>query len=183
MRKFIALLRGVNVGGNNRIAMTELKTAFAGAGFSNALTYINSGNVIFDSETADESAITRQCEEAIEARFELKISVCIISAADLIDAVNNAPPWWNNDPEFSHNAAFVLPPATASGVIAAAGEIKQENENRDSFGRVIFWSARKEAISRTRWSRIVSVKTAYNHMTVRNANTVMKLFEMARQNQ
>ncbi|MDR1915110.1 MAG: DUF1697 domain-containing protein [Synergistaceae bacterium] len=182
MPKYITLLRGVNVGGNNKIGMSELKTAFADAGFDNILTYINSGNVLFDSEIADESAITRRCEEAIEAYFGLKIHVCIISTADLIEAVNHAPPWWNNDPEFSHNAAFVLPPSTAVEVIAEAGEIKPEYEKRDCFGRVIFWSARKTAISRTRWSRIVSFKRAYDRMTVRNANTTMKLFEMAKQN-
>jgi uncharacterized protein (DUF1697 family) len=182
MPKYIALLRGVNVGGNNKIGMPELKTVFAGAGFANILTYINSGNVLFDSEIADESAITRQCEEAIEAYFGLIIRVCIISTTDLIEAVNHAPPWWNNDSEFSHNAAFVLAPATSAEVIAEAGEIKPEYEKRDCFGRVIFWSAQKAAISRTRWSRIVSIKSAYDHMTLRNANTAMKLFEMAKQN-
>jgi uncharacterized protein (DUF1697 family) len=182
MLEYIALLRGANVGGNNKIGMSELKTVFSGAGFANILTYINSGNVLFDSEIADESAIARQCEEAIEACFGLKIRVCVISTADLIEAVNHAPPWWNNDPEFSHNAAFVLPPATAAEVIAEAGEIKPEYEKRDRFGRVIFWSVRKAVISRTRWSRIVSIKSAYGHMTVRNANTAMKLYEMARRN-
>ncbi|MDR1961191.1 MAG: DUF1697 domain-containing protein, partial [Gracilibacteraceae bacterium] len=171
MPKHIALLRGINVGGNNKIAMPELKAVFAAAGFANIQTYINSGNVLFDSESADESATARQCEEAIEARFGLKIRVCVISAKALAEAIDNAPPWWNSDAEFSHNAAFVLPPATAAEVIASAGEIRPENEKRGCYGRVIFWSARKAAISRTRWARIVSIKSAYDHMTVRNANT------------
>ena len=51
--KYVALLRGINVGGNNKVSMTELKTCLEEAGFENVSTYINSGNVLFESEAND----------------------------------------------------------------------------------------------------------------------------------
>ena len=55
--QYIALLRGVNVGGNNKISMRELKEAFIEYGFSRVETYINSGNILFSSEETDEAAL------------------------------------------------------------------------------------------------------------------------------
>ena len=64
LTKYIALLRGINVGGKNIIKMTDLKTAFEGCGFQNVSTYINSGNILFDSEL-NESSIKTTCENLI----------------------------------------------------------------------------------------------------------------------
>ena len=92
MTRFIALLRGINVGGKNIIKMADLKAAFERRGFQDVTTYINSGNVLFGSEL-DESAAQAVCEKLIAEEFGLDIPVCVISAADLTDALANAPDW------------------------------------------------------------------------------------------
>jgi uncharacterized protein (DUF1697 family) len=175
---YIALLRGVNVGGNNKIAMSELKTAVEAAGLENVVTYINSGNVIFDSEL-DETAVKAICEQAIADSFGLNIAVGIITADELRDALAHAPDWWNTDKDSKHNAIFVVHPATAEGVCAEVGEAKPEYENLAYHGKVIFWTAPLATFSRTRWSKITQHKTAYNATTIRNANTTLKLLELA----
>ena len=64
--KYVALLRGINVGGNNRVPMAELKLCFEKMGFNNVVTYINSGNVIFESNQTDLVRIVEICESVIE---------------------------------------------------------------------------------------------------------------------
>lgn len=58
MKRFVALLRGINVGGNNIIKMADLKTCFEEMGFANVVTYIQSGNVLFDSNETDQLKLT-----------------------------------------------------------------------------------------------------------------------------
>ena len=179
MTTYITLLRGINVGGKNKIDMKELKTAFSATGFSDVQTYINSGNVIFSSDE-DEAAIKTICEAVIAKNFGLDIPVCIISAADLRAALSCKPDWWGGDNDSKHNAIFVIPPMTTAEVLAQIGEINPECEKLDYYGNIIFWSAPVSTYSRTRLTKIVQSKVAYNAITIRNANTTFKLAELAR---
>ena len=178
MIKYIALLRGVNVGGKNKIVMAELKAAFLRSGFENVITYINSGNIIFNSDQAL-FTVKAVCENLIEANFGMKITVGLITADDLIEALSRAPDWWNHDPDSKHNAIFVIPPATAAEVVAAVGETKPEFERVADRGNVIFWSAPIRTFSRTRWSKIVENKAVYHRITIRNANTTLRMATLA----
>jgi uncharacterized protein (DUF1697 family) len=179
MTKYISLLRGVNVGGKNKISMPELKAAFEERGFENVVTYINSGNILFDSDLGLREA-KAACENLIETGFGLKIAVCIITAGHLADALGHAPEWWNNGADSKHNAIFVISPATAEEVRSAVGEAKPEYEKVSHYGSVIFWSAPLKTFSRTRWSKIVQNKTVYDLITIRNANTTLKLATLAK---
>ena len=174
MEKYVALLRGVNVGGKNKVAMPLLKAAFEKAGFSEVSTYINSGNIIFSAESTDILALQQKCRQAIMDAFQLDIAVAIISADDLREALDHAPIWWDKDRESKHNAIFVIAPANCDSVMASVGESKPEFEQVSHYGRVIFWSAPIKTFSKTRWSRIVST-SAYDSITIRNANTAKKL--------
>ena len=173
MKKCIALLRGVNVGGKNKIAMPNLQAAFEAAGFSDVLTYINSGNIIF-SAAGEEAELSARCEAIIKTRFGLNISVAVISAEALAEALHGAPSWWGDDSKSKHNAIFVIPPADAAEIAKQAGEIKPEYEKIATCGQVIFWSAPIATFSKTRWSK-VSATSAYQSITIRNANTAKKL--------
>ena len=107
IEKYIALLRGVNVGGKNKISMPALKIAFEEIGFLDVITYINSGNIIFSSDIKNESELIRICESAIVNTFKLNIPVTVISAKDLSDTLKNAPDWWDTDnKEVYDNAIF-----------------------------------------------------------------------------
>lgn len=172
--KYIALLRGINVGGNNKVSMIDLKNCFEKAGFLNVTTYINSGNVIFESEETDEEVLVMKCEEMLKADFGFYIRTAVISAGELKSALEHAPEWWGDKPDSKHNAIFVIPPAKADKIIAEVGNIKPDYEKVDYYHNLIFWSAPLETFSRTRWSKIVGTK-AYQDITIRNANTARKL--------
>ena len=78
MKKYIALLRGVNIGGKNKISMVQLKTIFEEFGFKEVKTYLNSGNVIFSSNEDNMESLTKHIEMMIKNKFNLDIPVLII---------------------------------------------------------------------------------------------------------
>lgn len=178
--KYIAFLRGVNVGGNNKLSMAELKKSLLENDFSDVETYINSGNIIFSHAETDEDILKQIVETVIETEFGLSIRTAVLSSADLISTLEQAPPWWNSDKESKHNAIIVISPATAVEISKSVGGIKPEYENAAAVNKIIYWSAPLKTFSRTRWSKIVGTPV-YDSVTIRNANTMLKLAEKVRE--
>lgn len=179
MERYIALLRGVNVGGKNKISMPRLKLAFEELGFLEVATYINSGNVIFSSDTQDKSQCIDKIEAAIAQNFGIRIAVTVLSATELSDALHHAPAWWNtDDKQLYHNAIFVISPTRAEEVFAEMGAPRQEYEQVAGYQTIIFWSASLKNFNKARWSKIAA-SAVNNQVTIRNANTTRKLLELA----
>ncbi|MDQ3713589.1 MAG: DUF1697 domain-containing protein [Acidobacteriota bacterium] len=89
--KYAAFLRGINVGGHNKIKMESLRETFAALGFENVKTYINSGNVIFETSETDDNKLVAKIEKAIETEFSLKIKVMVRTMAEIEDIIKNNP--------------------------------------------------------------------------------------------
>ena len=179
MIQYICLLRGINVGGKNAISMKELKAVFENLGFQQVRTYINSGNVLFQSENSREDELIELCEKANWEAFQLEIALVILTAQELEDALEQAPFWWQEDPNAKHNAIFVIPPMTGKELVAGMGPSKPEFEKVAWNGKVVFWTAPLATFSRTKWSQIVKTPY-YQYITIRNANTAKKLLAMAK---
>lgn len=174
--KYICLLRGINVGGNNKVPMSELRSCFEDAGYQNVTTYINSGNVIFESRETDEAVLVKQCESAIVNRFGFAVVCAIISRDELHRALAHAPAWWGSGAD-KHNAIFAIAPATAQSIMNEVGVAKPEYESVAGHGKVIFWTAPLQTFSRSRYSKIVGT-AVYKSITIRNENTTRKLAEL-----
>ncbi len=91
MTKFVAFLRGINVGGHNKIRMEALREMFASLGYKNVKTYINSGNVIFETIEADDNALAAKIEQAIQAEFSLNIKVMVRTISEIEGIIKNNP--------------------------------------------------------------------------------------------
>lgn len=91
MGTYIALLRGINVTGHNKIKMTELKQLFIDSGFSEVVTYIQSGNVIFQSEQLDILKIEQIIIKAVEKQFGYSIKVLVVTKSQLAAIFNSNP--------------------------------------------------------------------------------------------
>ncbi len=89
--KFVAFLRGINVGGKNKIKMETLREVCVSLGFENVVTYINSGNVIFETVKVDDKKIAAKIESAIENEFALKIKVIVRTMAEIENIIANNP--------------------------------------------------------------------------------------------
>jgi uncharacterized protein (DUF1697 family) len=108
MTTWIALLRGVNVGGNRRVPMADLRLALEGIGLDDVRTYIVSGNVVFRSRRSDAAALTREIEAAIERRFGFPVAVVLRTAAEMraVLAADPIPEGSASDP--AHRYAVFL---------------------------------------------------------------------------
>lgn len=89
--KYVALLRGINVGGKNKIKMETLREILSAEGFENVKTYINSGNVIFETTETDNKTLAEQIESAIETEFSLNIKVMVRSVDEIKEIIKNNP--------------------------------------------------------------------------------------------
>ncbi len=83
MKKYVILLRGINVGGNKKVPMSELKKMFMRMGFENIQTILNSGNVIFDARTENELTLTQKIRNEIENTFGFAVNVMLRSANEI----------------------------------------------------------------------------------------------------
>jgi uncharacterized protein (DUF1697 family) len=91
MATHVALLRGINVGRNNRIAMTDLRAAIAELGYEEVSTYIQSGNVLFSTPRTDTTAIAASIGEKIHRHFSMTIDVVVLSGQELAQVVSANP--------------------------------------------------------------------------------------------
>lgn len=173
MGKYIALLRGINVGGKNKIAMAELKLAFQDMDFTDVKTYINSGNVVFKSLLEDKNELRKSCETMILERFNLQIPIAIVSALEIEEILETAPEWWDLDKTAVNYIMFLLD-GTVDDIFSVMGDIKPDIEQIGHNGKIIYWSAPRETFSKTTYSKIAS-SSVNDKVTIRNANTVKKL--------
>ena len=89
--KYVAFLRGINVGGKNKVKMETLREVCASLGFENVKTYINSGNVVFETAESDDKKLADKLEKAIEKEFALKIKVMVRTRAEIEEITKNNP--------------------------------------------------------------------------------------------
>ncbi len=89
--KYVAFLRGINVGGKNKVKMETLREVFSLLGFENVKTYINSGNVIFENIETSDKKLAPKIESAIEKEFALKIKVIVRKMSEIEDIIANNP--------------------------------------------------------------------------------------------
>lgn len=89
--RYIALLRGINVGGNTMIKMQELKVSFEGLGLKNVVSYINSGNLAFDASRTTEEKLISKIERSITDDFGMKIQVMVRERAAVVDVLSKNP--------------------------------------------------------------------------------------------
>jgi uncharacterized protein (DUF1697 family) len=121
--RYVALLRGINVGGKTLIKMADLKTCIEELGLDDVSTYIASGNVLFESDEHDAAKLQTKIERAIEQRFRLPVKVVVLDRAAYARIVKAIPTSWAGDASVRANVAFVRPAPTRSRSHASSGRI------------------------------------------------------------
>ncbi len=179
MTKYIALLRGVNVGGKNQIPMADLKKGFEEWNCRDVMTCLNSGNVVFSTEIQDPSRVMASVMAMIKSRFGLDIPVAIIEPAELGEILRQAPKWWGNDrKDIYDNIIFIIPPATFEEIYGEIGEPKPEMERISNYKNAIFWSFVRKDYAKTSWIKTAG-SSINDKVTIRTANTMRKLLALA----
>jgi len=181
LKKLVALLRGINISGKNKIPMQELKLGFESLGYKEVVTYLNSGNVIFSSNINDKVKISNDIYKMLENKFNLKIPVFVIKSDELNDLLSNKPDWWGTgDKNIYDNIIFIIPPTTYKDVYEALGEPKIELEKIKEYKNSIFWSYDLKNYRKTNWWSKTASTIIRNSITIRTANTMKKVLELCR---
>jgi uncharacterized protein (DUF1697 family) len=179
MQTWVALLRGINVGGNNMISMKALKASFERLGFKNVSTYINSGNVLFQTRPADARRLEAKIEKMLVAEYKLGCKVVVRSAEEMARLVEKLPASWSDDKHWRYNVIF-LRHAIDSKDILAAFNPKTDIEQITYVPGTLLWSARVKDLTRTTLLKLAGHKL-FQDMTVRNLNTTRKLHALMQQ--
>lgn len=173
---FVALLRGVNVGGNNMISMKALKESFETLGFGQVTTYINSGNIIFTDKEADARKLETKIERMLSKDYQLDSKVVIRSLSEMEKLVKGLPASWGNDSQWRYNVIFLRHTIDSKKILADLATAEDIEEIIYVPGTLL-WSAQASEISRTSMLKL-SRRKIFQDMTVRNLNTTRKLYDL-----
>lgn len=173
---FVALIRGINVGGKNIVRMEELRTACEQAGLDDVATFIQSGNVVFRSGK-DVEALRGIFMKILEKEFSVKTEVIVIAADDYRSIVEHFPKVFSTHEDRKNDVLFM-------GSTDAAAEIAKEfggqtkGLNVSSFGQAVYWSRDREDGEPDRYIRKLLVHKLYKQMTIRNSRTIGKILDL-----
>lgn len=178
MTRYLVLLRGINVGGKNKVPMAPLRALLEELGYSNVSTYIASGNVILSSDRPA-AEIKRQIEGALPKAFRLHselVAVLVLSRAQLRGIVEDKPAGFGDHPETYHSDAVFLigiDSKTAMEVFDPRADV-----DRVWPGDGVIYSQRLSAErTRSRLGKIVGTQP-YKSMTIRSWATTIALLEL-----
>ncbi len=177
---YVALLRGINVGGRNVISMAELRKCFESEGFREVATYIQSGNVIFRAALSEAGDLTARIEKMLAGAFDYRGKIVLRSLPQMRAVVAEAPAGFGDRPDMHrYDALFLMPPVTATAAMEVVLTRTGVDEAWAGNG-VLYFSRLIARASQSYLSRLVSMPV-YQSMTIRNWNTTTKLLKMMEQ--
>ena len=174
--KYVLLLRGINVGGKNKVAMSNLKDMISKLGYENVITYINSGNIIFDAN--DNKEIVRVKISHMLETFPFSINKVILTQEEYLDEISNLPEWWSEE-LFRRDVLFYSDEVDYS-VMKERIKMMPLNDEMVHFGkRAVFWGKcnEKNYLS-TSYHKLLMKESFYKSITIRNAKTFEKIIEL-----
>lgn len=174
----VALLRGINVGGHNRLAMADLRAVLEDLGHADVRTYIQSGNAVFTSERRDADGMAAELTQRLEADFDLSPTVMVRTAAELtaIAEANPYPDQAAADPKTVHVGFLSAEPADPSFSL----DLDSYAPEQLAIGDRVVYLHLPGGIGRGRLFTDLDRRMRDVEMTVRNWRTVVKLREMTR---
>ena len=175
--RYIILLRGINISGKNKIAMSELKELLEKK-YANVVTYLNSGNVILDSDKEKEYIIN-DIHSIIKENLKLDIPIYAITHMELKDVLEHSPEWWGTDnKEIYDNLIFIMSPTTYEIIYNCVGEPSKDIDKIKEYNNVIFWSFDLNNYRKSNWWVKTANTDIKDQITIRTANTIKKLLQL-----
>lgn len=176
--KYVALLRGINVGGNNRVEMKRLKLVFENAlGFDDVVTYINSGNVVFATKKVATQTLEKKIEGVIEKEFGFSVAVLVRGAKNIAAICKAIPKTWVNNADMRTDVLFLWSEIDSSKIMKQF-EVNVSIERLKYIGGAVVWNIKKKDYHKSRVPKIMLRKDVYKNITIRNVNTLRKLNEL-----
>jgi uncharacterized protein (DUF1697 family) len=172
--KYAALLRGVNVGGRNLVSMASLRALFEQMQFQNVSTYIQSGNILFESRQTNPLRLSRLIEDTLTKQVGFAVLVVLTTEEELERVITQAPPSFGVKPaQFHYDVAFLKPPVAATEVLSSI-RLKDGVDQAFEANNVLYFQRLKARASESYLSKLTA-HPAYKSMTIRNWRTTTEL--------
>jgi len=172
-KRYVALLRGVNVGGRNPVAMADLRAAFESDGYNAVSTYIQSGNVLFECDDPSDP-LENKVEAMLERRLGFPLVVVVRSHRQLRNIVDRAPNGFGRAPDTYHSDVIFLKGRLSSRQAMRVVELREGVDRAWPGSGVLYFARMSARRTQSRMSRIVGTPE-YQQMTIRSWTTTTKL--------
>jgi uncharacterized protein (DUF1697 family) len=177
MTHYVALLRGINVGGNNIIKMPDLKASFAALDLREVTTYIQSGNVVFEATETKPSTLAARIEAGLSERFGYQSRIVLRSHGQMRAIVGKAPAGFGKQPEmYRYDVVFLREPLSAPEAMRDI-PLREGVDQAFAGDGVCYFARLISRATQSYMSRIVGTPS-YKSMTIRNWNTTVKLLAL-----
>lgn len=174
---YLALLRGINVGGNNPVPMAALRECFTELGAHDVATYIQSGNVLFDGGKRDAAWWTPRIEAALTERFGYDATVVVRGHAEVQGVVHDAPVGFGSEPDrFRYDVLFLKEPLLAIDALQQV-PVREGVDTAHAGDGVLYHSRLVARATQSQLGKIVGTPL-YRQMTIRNWRTTTKVLAM-----
>ena len=175
--RYVLLLRGINVGGKNKVSMSDLKKLLSNEGFKDVDSYINSGNLFFCSTQSYENCISK-IENLLERSYEFNIPFALISREDYLEEKAKLPDWWKEDLA-RKDVIFMPDQIDKSVIIDFVNKSEFYNEIVYVGRNAIFWGKYDESeYLKSTYHKKLMKQDFYKHITIRNGKTFEKIAEI-----
>jgi len=180
--EYVALLRGINVGGNNKVVMSELREQIAAEGFTNVRTYINSGNLLFEAgpDTPRED-VAQAIEDVLARHYDFPIRLALLTAQEYLAQLEELPDWWHG--EVARRDALFYTRGLDRSHVRERIEAMELGDEAVYFGEhAVFWGKFDEkSFLKTAYHKRLLREDFYRQMTIRSGSTVEKIAAMLSQ--
>ena len=174
--KYVLLLRGINVGGKNKVPMADLRNMISSLGYENVITYINSGYILFDS--TDNIDIVNVKISQILNLYPFKINKVILTKQEYLEELENLPKWWT-DELYRKDVLFYSEDMEYSIIKERINSMPLNDENVHFGKRAVFWGKFNEKnYLKTAYHKYLIKESFYKSITIRNGRTFMKIVEL-----
>lgn len=180
--EYVALLRGINVGGNNKVVMSELRAQIAAAGFGHVRTYINSGNLLFEAEDqASREDVAQTVEDILAHHYDFPIRLALLTAQDYLAQLDELPDWWHG--EVARRDALFYTRGLDRDHVRERIEAMELGDEAVHFGEhAVFWGKFDEkSFLKTAYHKRLLREEFYRQVTIRSGSTVEKIAAMLSQ--
>ena len=172
--EYVALLRGINVGGNNKVVMSELREQIVDEGYTNVRTYINSGNLLFEAEASRED-VAQRVEDLLARRYDFPIRVALLTAQDYLEELHNLPDWWHGKVA-RRDALFYTRGLDRDHVRERIEAMELGDEAVHVGEHAVFWGKFDEkSFLKTAYHKRLLREDFYSQVTIRSGSTVEKI--------
>nr|WP_315302031.1 DUF1697 domain-containing protein [Schaalia odontolytica] len=180
--EYVALLRGINVGGNNKVVMSELREQIAAEGFTNVRTYINSGNLLFEAgpDTPRED-VAQAIEDVLARHYDFPIRLALLTAQEYLAQLEELPDWWHG--EVARRDALFYTRGLDRSHVRERIEAMELGDEAVYFGEhAVFWGKFDEkSFLKTAYHKRLLREDFYRQVTIRSGSTVEKIAAMLSQ--